>query len=115
MSARIRKRGNRFVTTVYVRGERRWVSAPTRPELEAKLSQALAERQRAEQLSEPADSFAARWTRDYPRKKDSTNAGNAERVSKFARDYAGVLLRDVTRQDARAWALANRSRWKAVR
>jgi len=80
-----------------------------------KLAAAIAERKRAEQTSEPVDSFAARWSQDYPRRKDSTNLHNAERVSKFARDFAGVLLCDVTRQDARAWALANRGRWKSVR
>jgi integrase len=115
MSARLRKRGNRWVTTIYVNGTRRWLSAATRPELEDKLAQAIADRRHAEQTSEPVDTFAARWTTDYPRRKHSTNLHNAERVSKFATDFAGVLLVDVTRQDARAWALANRSRWKNVR
>lgn len=115
MSAKISKRGDRWVTTIYIRGHRTWLSAPTRPELEDKLAQAIAERRKAEQTSEPADTFAARWTRDYPRPKESTNIANAERVSKFAKDFAGVLLCDIDRIQARAWALQNRSRWKTVR
>jgi integrase len=115
MSARIRKRGDRWVTTIYINGTRRWLSAASRPELETKLAQAITDRRHAERTSQPIDVFAARWTLDYPRRKDSTNIHNAERVSKFARDFAGVLLVDVDRVQARAWALQNRSRWKAVR
>lgn len=115
MSAKIRKRGNRWVTTVYIRGHRTWVSGETRAELEDNLARALGERARAKNRSEPVDNFARRWTRDYPRRKDSTNTHNAERIAKLATDFAGVLLCDVTRPQARAWALANRSRWKTAR
>lgn len=115
MSARIRKRGDRWVTTIYINGKRRWLSAPTRPDLENKIAEAIAQRRHAERTSEPCDVFVERWTRDYPRRKVSTDLNNQERVSKFGKDFAGVLLTDVTRQDARAWALQNRSRWKNVR
>lgn len=115
MSAKIRKRGDKFTTTVYVRGKRKWISGTTRQDVEEQIAEALLERRRGAQKSELIDSFAARWTRDYPRPKDSTNLLNAERVSKFGTDYAGKLLCDITRTEARAWALANRSRWKSVR
>lgn len=115
MSAKLRKRGDLWTTTVYIRGKRKWLSAPTRAALEDKLSDAIRDRKKAEQHSVPADAFAAEWTTTYPRRKESTNIHNAERVKKFAEDFAGVLLCDVSRVDARAWALENRSRWKAVR
>lgn len=64
---------------------------------------------------ETCDSFATRWTRDYPRPKTSTNKHNTERVQKFARDFKGVRMNDLNRPMARAWALENRSCVSAVR
>lgn len=64
---------------------------------------------------ETCDSFAERWTRDYPRPRSSTNAHNAERVKAFSRDFADVRIADVDRQAARAWALTHRHHLPAVR
>jgi integrase len=65
--------------------------------------------------NETCDSFAQRWTTDYPRPRASTNRLNHERVQKFADDFQGVPLADVDRPSARAWALENRGRLAAVR
>jgi integrase len=55
--------------------------------------------------SETVESFAERWTRDFPRNKDSTNRHNAERVRAFARDFGAQLLADVDKVSARAWVM----------
>jgi integrase len=65
--------------------------------------------------SETCDSFAERWTRDYPRPRGSTNAHNAERVRKFAKDFAGIKLADVDRPTARTWAMKCPGNLPAVR
>jgi integrase len=64
---------------------------------------------------ETCDAFAARWTRDYPRRSGSTNIHNHERVKQFAADFRGVPISDVTRTQAREWALAHRANLPAVR
>lgn len=63
---------------------------------------------------ETIDSFAARWTRDFPR-GESTNIHNAERVSGFAREHAGGTLRSFTQRQTRPWALEHRSAIPALR
>lgn len=63
------------------------------------------------------DEWVAEWTSnpDYARPKESTNQHNAERVRKFAEDFAGVPLYEIDRKMARAWARKNKSRVSAVR
>lgn len=64
---------------------------------------------------ETCDSFAARWTTDYPRPRASTNKHNAERVKAFGEDFKGVRLGDVDKPTARKWALSHRGNVPAVR
>lgn len=64
--------------------------------------------------STTCDQFAATWTDTYPR-SEQTNTHNAERVGRFGEDFKGRPLASITRQQARAWALDNRSRVPAVR
>lgn len=116
MSAKIRKRGNKWATTFYPKpGERVWISGDTRREVEDKLAQLVYERKQTRIDGELVESFAARWMSDYPRPKESSCKHYEERVSKFAKDFAGRYLSDITRVEARVWALENRSRWKEVR
>jgi integrase len=63
---------------------------------------------------ETVESFAARWTVDYPR-GEATNKHNAERVRAFASEHRGRTLRSITRAEARVWATKNPSRLPAVR
>lgn len=65
--------------------------------------------------NETCDSFAGRWTGDYPRPRASTNKHNAQQVKAFSRDFAGVRLADVDRPAARAWALKHPGNLGAVR
>jgi integrase len=63
-------------------------------------------RRRGAGREETVDSFASRWTRDYPGKRsESTRLYNADRVKAFARDFAGRSLRDVSRVEVRAWVV----------
>ncbi len=64
---------------------------------------------------ETCESFAERWTRDYPRARTSTNEHNRERVQRFGEDFRGVKLAEVDRPTARAWAQKHRSNLPAVR
>lgn len=65
--------------------------------------------------SETCDRFAHRWTTDYPRPRESTNLHNAERVKRFAKDFAGIRLDDVDRPRAREWAIKHKQSLPAVR
>jgi integrase len=64
---------------------------------------------------ETCEQFAARWTRDYPRPRASTNRHNDERVKRFVEDFRGVKLAEVDRPMARRWALKHKSNLAAVR
>lgn len=61
------------------------------------------------------EEFAEMWPVTYARPSRSTNLQNTERVSKFAKDFAGRTMREVDRAEARLWVNANPSRYKAVR
>jgi integrase len=56
-----------------------------------------------------------RVDRPYPGRRESTNISHRERISEFATDFAGRELGQITRLEARAWALANPSRVQSVR
>jgi integrase len=65
--------------------------------------------------NETCRQFAARWTTDYPRPRESTNLHNAERVKALVRDLGHMKLAAVDRMTARAWTLEHRSSLGAVR
>lgn len=65
--------------------------------------------------TETIGSFVARWTHDYPRPAASTNKHNAERVKRFGNAYKGRRLDQITRQQARAWALEHPAEHSALR
>lgn len=65
--------------------------------------------------TETVASFAARWTRDFPRPADSTNKHNSERIRAFAKAYGDKRLSSITRQQARAWALEHPAEHSSLR
>ncbi len=66
--------------------------------------------------TEDCRSFAARWVDDYPRAAPATNRTNRYALRQFEVDFAGVLLAEVDRPKARAWALQQpRSNVRVVR
>ena len=96
------KRGKRWTASGYDKALKRKVrlgSFDTKKEaLQAEADHRLRTRATGR---ETCDEFANRWTRDYPRPRASTNGHNAERVKRFAKDFAGVKLVDVDRPTAR--------------
>lgn len=63
------------------------------------------------------DEWVEHWTSEpqYKRHKASTNAHNAERVSKFAEDFKGVPLTALPVALCRKWAYENEGRVPAVK
>lgn len=85
-------------------------------------ARALAARDEARpsRRDETCGSFAARWTEDFDGhsergRSEATRLLNAERVSRFAREFAGRTLRSIERTEARAFAKANPSHVAALR
>lgn len=64
-----------------------------------------------------ADAWVKEWTTSpgYQRASRQTNEHNAERVSKFGKDFEGVILSAITREQATQWADENVGRVDAVR
>jgi hypothetical protein len=117
-SGMIRKRGDKWTVLVYdpaTRGKR-WVGTyDSKRDAGKAEAQAKLERRRKREETETCDSFADRWMTDYPRERESTNMNYAERIKKFARDFKGVPLSDISRPVARKWAVANQGHYKTVR
>lgn len=122
----IRKRGNSFLVEVYDPSTqtKQHVSArklgmkPPRTMREAQALEREAYK-RMEDLAphqETVDHFAARWMEDFTDgRSESTIKHNQERVKKAAEDFRGRTFASVSRQEAEAWALRNRSRVREVR
>jgi hypothetical protein len=58
---------------------------------------------------ESCDSFAGRWTTDFPRHSPGTNISNGDRVSRFGDDFKGRTLNSVSRAEAREWSRTRRA------
>lgn len=111
-----RKRGKSWVASGYDRAtkkKRHLGTFPTRKE--AVQVEAAWKLRTTNTGRETCDQFAARWTKDYPRPRLSTNKHNAERVKRFSEDFKGVRLNEIDRPSARAWALTHAHCVPAVR
>lgn len=104
MAIHKRKRDAKYEVTVWNRaaGRNRYVGIYDRLS-EAKRAEADAIERRADRNSTVKE-FADRWTIDFPR-SESTNIHNAERVKRFAEQYADRPIGSITRDIARAWCL----------
>jgi integrase len=115
----IRKRGDKYTVQVYDArsGKKVWVGTfDKRGDAKEAETGALQELKRTRiRGSVTCDGFAETWVERFPRPKESTNRHNAERIRQFAEDFKGVRLSDITRADARDWALKHRSNVPAVR
>lgn len=121
----VKKRGNSYAVWVYDPATRQnvYIRGATFPLTREGKRQAQERftveseklRRRRGGTRELADRFARRWTTDYPRPTDRTNRHNRERVEKFAQDFQGRYLDDITVPDADRWARANKGRLPAVR
>lgn len=111
-----RKRGKRWVAEGYDRATKKKRYLGTRDTRKEALALEADWRLKARHTGrETCDQFAARWTRDYPRARVSTNVHNDERIRAFARDFKGVRLSEVDKPTARAWALKHPNNLAAVR
>jgi integrase len=111
------RRGEKWAVTVHdpTTQSKRWVGTFAKWQ-EAKDAEGDARKQvRRQHGRVAADTFAREWIDRYPRQRESTNIGHRERISKFAKDFTGRQLDQITRLEARAWALANPSRVQSVR
>lgn len=107
------KRGKKWVARPKVNGRHEWLGTfETKREARRVEDKYLS---RFSESDETCDSFALAWVARYPRRKESTNIHNHERIQKFAKDFRGVLLGDVSRKRARSWALENKSCVSSVR
>jgi integrase len=113
----VQKRGNAWGVTVYdpVLGRKRWVGTRETKADARRLEATAILEARTLGPGETCDSFAARWVKSYPRRKESTNEHYHERVAQFGKDFAGRKLASITRLEARRWVLANQRRHGAVR
>lgn len=122
----IRKRNGRFVVEIYDPKTQKKVNVSARQfglpsprslrEAQALEREAYSRMELVRPNQETVDHFAARWMDDFTEgRSDSTIAHNRERVKKIAVDFKGRTLNSITRQEAEAWALENRSRVREVR
>lgn len=110
------KRGNKYGVKVGQDKKQHWVGTfDTRREAKAAEAQFLANYKKRTSETESCDEFAGRWVEDYPRPRAATNRHYTSIAKKFAKDFQGVALPDITRKRARNWALENRTKVNAVR
>lgn len=104
MSVFKRSKG-KWVVQVYDPATKRMRQAGTRPtRAEAKQLESDTIARSTGQGGETIASFARRWTRDYPRKRASTNLHNAERIRQFRAAHARRRIDSITIEEARTWA-----------
>jgi integrase len=75
----------------------------------------VATREERDDDVETVREFFDSWAARFPRPKLATMEHNCERVGKFAVDFGERPMASVRRKEARTWALANKSRFPAVR
>lgn len=101
------RRGNSIGVLVYdptVKGKV-WVGTCYTEEAAKTLEARESARRKLKVPRETCDSFARRWTYDYPRPAHNTNETRRYALRRFIRDFEGVPLHSVPRTRARAWAL----------
>lgn len=110
------KRGTKWVCQVYdpALGRSRQIGT-YKKQRDARLAEADAMRRVTAGGTETVSSFQARWTRDYPRPKASTNQHNTERTTRFASQYGRRRLDSITVEEARAWVLKRPGDLSALR
>ncbi len=112
----VERRGRRWAAILYDRGERTWLgSFETRREATRAHSEAVAGTRRRQDSALTVDEWASRWLGEFPPAERSTRRTYEVAAKAAGRAFAGARLADVTRQQARAWALEHPSYRSAVR
>lgn len=110
------KRGTKYGVKVGLDKKQHWVGTfDTRREARAAEAKFLADYKGRNSETESCEEFAGRWVRDYPRPRAATNRHYTSIAKRFAKDFSGVALTDITRKRARTWALENPTKVNAVR
>lgn len=107
----VRKRGKKWTAKPYIPslGTHKWAGTHDTEAEACEAGRAVFERyRRLPSHRETIESFAARWLRDYPRPKRSTNDHYAGMARVLVEALGSKRLADVTRIDARRFARAHR-------
>lgn len=110
----ILKRGDRYGVRIYRAGQQEWVGT-FRTRKEAKEAERDALQRARPTRDETVAHFVERWKEQYARPRASTNRHNAYMVKPFVASFGGVRMGDITRRQAREWALKHRSSVPVVR
>jgi integrase len=113
----VHKRPNgKWVVQIYDPATRRMRQVGTfATRREARRAEAEAMDRQTATGRETVGSFAARWPRDYPRPRASTNLHNAERVKPFGKAHERRRMDSITVEEARVWALRHPGQLMALR
>jgi integrase len=114
----VRKRGSKFVAKPYIPalGEHKWAGTFDTEQDAIDAGREIFERyRRLAPSKETVKTFAARWQRDYPRPKESTNRHYAGMAKIFVNQFGTKRLPDITRLDARRFAREHKGAALAVR
>jgi len=96
------RRGNRWVTKVWRRGQWEWVGTfPTKREARRAEVSAKPERLRPDLT---VDQFAAAWLRDYARPSAATRRSYRYALNALRSEFGERRLDSIDRPEARAWA-----------
>lgn len=108
------KRGGRYGVRIYRAGKQEWVGT-FRTRTEAREAEREALQRQRPTYDETVEQFVERWKRDYARPRASTNRHNAYMIKPFVAEFGKVRMADITRREARKWALRHRSSVSVVR
>lgn len=107
----VKRRGKRWIARPYVPG-RRHVYAGTFDTAEEATKAAIAKIEAERRLpanKETIATFAARWIKDFPRPKESTNDIYRDAAKRFAAEHGERKLHEFSVPEAMEWAQTHRS------
>ena len=113
----VKRRGEKWTARPYVPG-RGHIWAGTFDSEQEAVRAAIArieEERRLPAHKETIGTFAARWVRDFPRPKESTNDRYRADAARFAREFGERKLHEITVPEARTYARAHRHDLGALR
>lgn len=106
----VKPRGERWLARPYVRGIGHIYAGTHDTQEEAvKAALRILDEERRLSARETVDAFAARWVRDWPRPKASTNDTYHTAAVRFAKEFGDRPLHRVTPREARKYVLKHRS------
>jgi integrase len=113
----VRRRGKKWIAKPYVPGRGHiWAGTFDTEQEAAKAALARIEEERVLPANkETVASFAARWVRDFPRPKESTNDRYRADAKRFAKEFGDRKLHEISVPEAMAYARQHRHDLGALR